>query len=65
MAGISTELRPNEMDIVTKLVIKGFNDLAKEAGTTVNGGQTVLNPWYIIGGVGTSIVSEDEFIMYV
>ena len=51
--------------MVTKLVIKGFNDLAKEAGTTVNGGQTVLNPWYIIGGVGTSIVSEDEFIMYV
>lgn len=63
LLGISTDLLLNEREIVTKLVIKGFNDLAHEAGTTVNGGQTVLNPWYIIGGVATSVVKDHEFIM--
>lgn len=63
LLGISNELRTNEREIVTKLVIKGFNDLAKEADTKINGGQTVLNPWYIIGGVATSVCSDQEFIM--
>lgn len=63
LLGIATELKKDEREIVTKLVIQGFNDLAKEAGTTINGGQTVLNPWYIIGGVATSVVSDDEYIM--
>ena len=65
LLGISTELKMSERETVTKLVIKGFNDLAREAETKINGGQTVLNPWYIIGGVATSICSDDEFIMYV
>lgn len=65
LLGVSTELLLKEREVVTKLVIQGFNDLAHEAGTSVNGGQTVLNPWYIIGGVATSICSEDEFIMYI
>lgn len=63
LLGVSNELRTDEREIVTRLVIKGFNDLAKEAETTINGGQTVLNPWYIIGGVATSICSDQEFIM--
>jgi len=63
LLGVSNELRTNEREIVTRLVIQGFNDLAKEAETTINGGQTVLNPWYIIGGVATSICSDQEFIM--
>lgn len=63
LLGVSTDLRLKEREIVTKLVIQGFNDLAKEAETTINGGQTVLNPWYIIGGVATSVCSDQEFIM--
>ena len=63
LLGISNELRTGEREIVTKLVIQGFSDLAKEAGTSINGGQTVLNPWFIIGGVASSICSNDEFIM--
>jgi len=63
LLGISNELCKIEREIVTKLVIQGFNDLAKEAETSVNVGQTVLNPWYIIGGVATSICTEQEFIM--
>lgn len=63
LLGVSVDMTAKEREIVTSLMIKGFNDLAKEAGTSVNGGQTVLNPWYIIGGVATSIASLSEFIM--
>ena len=63
LLGISSDLTLKEREIVTKLVIQGFNDSAQEAGTTVNGGQTVLNPWYIIGGVASSVVTKDEVIM--
>lgn len=63
LLGVSTDLTKKEREIVTKLVIQGFYDLAKEAGTSVNGGQTVLNPWYIIGGVASSVVTKDEVIM--
>jgi len=63
LLGVSTQFNSHEKCVVTRLVIQGFNDLAREAGTSVNGGQTVLNPWFIIGGVATSVVSEDEFIM--
>lgn len=63
LLGVSTDMTAKEREVVTTLMIKGFNDLAKEAGTSVNGGQTVLNPWYIVGGVATSVVSSNEFIM--
>lgn len=63
LLGVSTDMTAKEREVVTTLMIKGFNDLAKEAGTSVNGGQSVLNPWYIIGGVATSVVSSSEFIM--
>lgn len=63
LLGISTDLTNKERHIVTPLVIKGFSDLAREAGTSVNGGQTVLNPWFIVGGVASSVCADDEFIM--
>ena len=63
LLGVSTDLSHVEREVVTKLVIQGFKDLASEAGTTINGGQTVLNPWFIIGGVATSIASLDEIIL--
>jgi len=59
----SRDMTPKQRDVVTKLMIEGFNDLAKEAGTIVTGGQTVLNPWPIIGGVATSVKKSSEFIM--
>ena len=40
-------------------------DLCKEAGSSVNGGQSVLNPWFIIGGVASAVCKKDEFIMSV
>ena len=65
LLGISNEMSANERQVVTPLIIKGFSDTAREAGTSVNGGQTVLNPWIIVGGVATSIASRHEFIMWV
>ncbi len=47
---------------VTAEMIRGFNDTAIEAGTLVTGGQTVMNPWPIIGGVAMSVCRENEFI---
>jgi selenide,water dikinase len=59
----STEMEKQDKDISTRLMIEGFNDQAKIAGTSVTGGQTVKNPWPIIGGVATSICLESEIIM--
>ena len=60
---VSTEMPRAAADIVTKHMLKGFNDLAAEAGTEVTGGQTVKNPWATIGGVAKSICKEGDFIM--
>ena len=38
-------------------------DLCSEAGSTCNGGQSVVNPWFIIGGVASSVCQKSDFIM--
>lgn len=58
----SRDMEERERDICTREMIRGFNDLATEAGTKVTGGQTVLNPWPIIGGVASSVSKEGSFI---
>lgn len=76
LLGVSENLTRKQRDVVTPLVIQGFNgnrllkqfdyctlDLCKEAGTSCNGGQTVINPWFIIGGVATGVCTKSEFIM--
>jgi selenide,water dikinase len=58
----SNEMSETERMIVTRAIISGFNDCAKDAGSSVTGGQTVLNPWPIIGGVVTSIAHKNDVI---
>lgn len=58
----STDMPDKMRNICTREMVRGFNDACAEAETCVTGGQTVLNPWPIIGGVATSLVSKDEFI---
>lgn len=58
----SLDMNENERNISTQEMIRGFNDLANEAETEVTGGQTVLNPWPIIGGTAMSVCSDNEFI---
>lgn len=58
----SRDMAPEERTICTNLMVRGFRDACTEAETTVTGGQTVLNPWPIIGGVATSVVSREEYV---
>lgn len=58
----SRDMPEQERTICTREMISGFRHACEEAGTTITGGQTVLNPWPIIGGVATSIVSKHEFV---
>jgi len=59
----STRMEQKTRDIVTRKMIEGFSDLCKSAGVEVTGGQTVVNPWPIIGGTAMSCCSADEFIL--
>ena len=59
----SKDFSGKEMDVVMPMIIRGFCDKAREAGTEVRGGQTVVNPWVIIGGVATSVSERKEIIM--
>jgi selenide,water dikinase len=45
------------------LIMRGFRDCANEAGTTIQGGQTVFNPWLLIGGAATAVCARGEYIM--
>lgn len=63
LLSLSLTMTPAQRAAVTPLLIRGFNDQAREAGTSVNGGQTVLNPWVIVGGVASSVASREEFII--
>jgi len=60
----SSSMTDAERDAVTRKMILGFNDIAREAGTEVRGGQTVINPSPIIGGVAMSCCYKDEFIYH-
>lgn len=63
LLGVSNEMSKKEQEISTKEMVRGFNDCCLEANTVVTGGQTVYNPWPMIGGVATSIVaSRNNFI---
>jgi selenide,water dikinase len=61
--GVSTKMNELEKEVVTSQLIEGFDATAKEAGSIVTGGQTVFNPWPMIGGVGVAAVAQDEFLM--
>jgi selenide,water dikinase len=43
-------------------MMEGFSDTCKEAGTEVTGGQTVYNPWVMIGGTAMAVIKEKELI---
>jgi len=63
LLAVSKEFTDAERDVVVPLLMKGFQDTAREAGCLVTGGQTVLNPWCTIGGVASSVCSKDKIIL--
>jgi len=58
----SMDMNKDDAKIVSKELIRGFNDQAKIANTAVTGGQSVRNPWPIIGGVASSVCLESQFL---
>lgn len=56
-------MKEKEREIVTRELIRGFNDACIEANTKVTGGQSVMNPWPMIGGTAISTV-DDKNIIY-
>jgi selenide,water dikinase len=56
------DMKEKERNICTREMVRGFNDACLEAGTVVTGGQTVVNPWPVIGGVATTICGEEEYV---
>ena len=60
--GVSLMMNTKEREVITREMICGFDDCAKEAGTKVTGGQSIMNPWPIIGGVANVVCQENEFI---
>lgn len=56
------DMTEQDRNICTREMVRGFNDACLEAGTVVTGGQTVVNPWPVIGGVATSICREGEYV---
>lgn len=63
LLALSKDMSDKERDVVIPLLMKGFQDTALEAGCKVTGGQTVVNPWCIIGGVATTVCKENDVIM--
>lgn len=59
---ISLRMTELEREVVTSLMFEGFEEVAREAETTITGGQSIMNPWPIIGGAAFSSVEDSEFI---
>lgn len=57
----SRDMPDDQRAICTREMVRGFRAACDEAGTAITGGQTVLNPWPIVGGVATSVAAEGEF----
>lgn len=60
--GVSLMMQEKDREIITREMIRGFDEAAKEASTNVTGGQSIMNPWPIIGGVANVMCRDDEYI---
>jgi selenide,water dikinase len=59
---VSLQMNEKQREVVTKEMIRGFNDKANQAGCKVSGGQSVMNPWPMIGGTAISVLKRSEVI---
>ncbi|CAG9803297.1 unnamed protein product [Chironomus riparius] len=63
LLAVSTKMTEKERDVVIPLIMRGFKDSALEAGTSVTGGQSVVNPWCTIGGVASTVCNPNDYIV--
>lgn len=59
---ICDQFSEHEVDVITPLIIKGFQDTGKAAGAFVVMQSATINPWCIIGGIATSVCSQKDYI---
>ncbi|KAF5288378.1 hypothetical protein FQA39_LY15468 [Lamprigera yunnana] len=59
---ICKELSRDEVDVITRLLIQGFQSTAKLAQTTAVLQHATFNPWCVVGGIATSICCQDDYI---
>eukprot|EP00758_Cryptobia_borreli_P001911 Tbor_TRINITY_DN2634_c0_g1::TRINITY_DN2634_c0_g1_i1::g.18039::m.18039/K01008/selD, SEPHS; selenide, water dikinase len=59
----STDMDEGDRYVSTILIMRGYADTCREAGVDVTGGQTVLNPWPLIGGVAMACTVESRMVM--
>ncbi|KAF3859901.1 hypothetical protein F7725_000156 [Dissostichus mawsoni] len=64
LLSVSQKMNEKDRERVMPIMIQGFRDAAEEGGTSVTGGQTVINPWIIVGGVASVVCQPNEFIMW-
>ncbi len=62
LLAVSLDMEAAARDIVAREMIRGFTAAVAAAGASVTGGQTVKNPWPIIGGVASATVAERELV---
>ena len=62
LISVSTDMEAAAQDTVTTEMMRGFSDAVGEAGASVTGGQTVRNPWPMIGGCASATASEAELV---
>ncbi|CAJ0935871.1 unnamed protein product, partial [Mesorhabditis belari] len=62
LLGVAVDLADKERDIIIGQFMQGFKDNADLAGTKVRGGQTVRCPWLLLGGVASSVATDEEII---
>lgn len=58
----SSDMEPEQRRVVLELMIKGFSDQVEKAGSKVTGGQTIFNPWPMIGGTAMSVIPKSELV---
>ncbi|KAK2579301.1 hypothetical protein KPH14_008256 [Odynerus spinipes] len=58
--GVSSRMELNDRNIVMPMVIRGFRDSAKAAGTMVRGCQIIGNPWCLIGGTASTVCTHQQ-----
>lgn len=62
LLAVSTDMPAELRDTATRELMRGFSACAAEAGTSCTGGQTVVNPWPIIGGTANVVAVESELV---
>lgn len=45
-------------------ILNGMEAFAKDLGTTITKGQTIQNPWILVGGAATGMIEKDRLITH-